>query len=460
MEKFDVIILGAGQAGNPLSTAFANAGKKTALVEEKFVGGTCINVGCTPTKTMIASAEMAWLARRAQDYGVSNGEVSVDLRKVRQRKDAIVTSFRGGSERRIAAAGVELIYGHASFSGPKTLEVRLNAGGAMRSLTAETILINTGGRPRIPEIEGLERVPFLTSSTIMELEAVPEHLLVLGGGYVALEFGQMFRRFGSRVTIVQQSARLLGREDEDVADALREVLEADGIEVLLNANARGAAQDASGEISLQVSTPQGERKLAGTHLLVAVGRIPNADKLNLAAVGIETDERGNIRTNERLETSAPGVYALGDVKGGPAFTHISYDDYRILKTNLLEGGNASMRGRLVPYVLFTDPQLGRIGLSEAEARAQGLNFRVARLPMDYVARAIEIDRTRGFMKALVDADTRQILGAAILGVDGGELMAMIEIAMLGKVPYPVLRDGIFAHPTLAELLNNLFAGLP
>lgn len=459
MEKFDVIIIGAGQAGNPLSQKFASAGKKTALIEEKYVGGTCINVGCTPTKTMIASAEVAYLSGRAKDYGVKGSKVSVDLKIVRQRKDKIVASFRGGSEQQIKKSGAVLIYGQASFSGPETMDIQLNDGG-VRQLTAKIIIINTGARPGIPVLDGLEKIPFLNSSSIMELETIPDHLLVLGGGYVAVEFGQMFRRFGSRVTIIQQSNQLLAREDPDVADALCAILREDGIDVLLDSNASSISQDPKGIISLNVKTPQGKRTLAGSHLLVATGRVPNTDRLNLTSAGIETDQRGNIRTNPRLETNVPGIYAVGDVNGGPAFTHIAYDDFRILNSNLLESGSASTQGRFVPYVLFTDPQLGRIGLTEIEARKAGLNFQVVKMPMKNVARAIEIDRTRGFLKALVETDSKQILGAAFLGFEGGELMSMIEIAMMGKVLYTTLRDGIFAHPTLAESLNNLFAKVP
>ena len=459
MENFDVIIIGAGQAGNPLSTTFAGAVKKTAVIEAKYVGGTCINFGCTPTKTMIASAEAAYLSRRAGDYGVQNGETRVDLRIVRQRKDSIVSSFRGGSERRIQNSGAALIYGQAAFLGPKNVEVQLNEGG-VRRLTAETIIINTGARPRTPEFEGAEKIAFLNSSSIMELDTIPDHLLVLGGGYVALEFGQMFRRFGSRVTVVQQSSQLLGKEDADVAGALGDILVEDGIDVFLDTKTLSGFVDGSGMITLTLNTPRGKQSLVGSHLLVATGRVPNFERLNLPAAGIEADPRGYIRTNERLETNVPGIFAVGDANGGPAFTHISYDDYRILKTNLLEGGNASTRGRFVPYVLFTDPQLGRIGLTETEARKAGFNVRVASMPMNYVARALEIDRARGFIKAVVDQDSKQILGAACLGVEGGELMAMIEIAMMGKMPYPILRDGIFAHPTLAESLNTLFTGLP
>jgi pyruvate/2-oxoglutarate dehydrogenase complex dihydrolipoamide dehydrogenase (E3) component len=291
----------------------------------------------------------------------------------------------------------------------------------------------------------------------MELDVVPEHLLILGGGYIGMEFGQLFRRFGSRVTIVQRGPRLLGREDADIADAIAAIVREDGVEVLLDTSAQRVERAADGTIRLTVTTPEGEQVLAGSHLLLAAGRVPNSEALNLPAAGVQTDKRGNIMVNDKLETNVPGIYALGDVNGGPAFTHISYDDFRIIRTNLLEGGNASRAGRLVPYTVFTDPQLGRVGLGEDEARAQGRKIRVAKMPMSYVARALEMDESRGLMKAIVDADTDQILGCAVLGIEGGEIMAQIQIAMMGHLPYTVLRDGIFAHPTLAESLNNLFA---
>jgi pyruvate/2-oxoglutarate dehydrogenase complex dihydrolipoamide dehydrogenase (E3) component len=457
-QNYDAVVIGAGQAGVPLATTLAKAGRKTALVEREHVGGTCINEGCTPTKTMVASAKVAYFDRRSEDYGVSNGQVAVDMIRVRQRKRDIVESFRSGGEKRLADAGVELIRGEARFSGPRELDVTLN-GGETVQLSADNIFINVGARPANPPVEGLDSVPKLNSTTIMELDEVPDHLLVLGGSYVGLEFAQMFRRFGSRVTVVQRGKQLMSREDTDVAEAVAEIMRQDGIEVLLGTQTQGAAQGNDGKIRLRVSTPEGERTLEGSHLLVAAGRPPNTDRLNLDAAGIETDKRGQIKVNERLETNVEGVYALGDVKGGPAFTHISYDDFRIVRTNLLEGGNATITDRKVPYTVFIDPQLGRAGLSEQEAREQGLNIRVAKIPMSYVARAIEVDETRGFMKAVVDPDTGQILGCAILGVEGGEIAAMLQIAMMGGVPYTTLRDTVFAHPTLSESLNTLFAAV-
>jgi pyruvate/2-oxoglutarate dehydrogenase complex dihydrolipoamide dehydrogenase (E3) component len=457
-EHYDAVVIGAGQAGVPLSQALARAGRRTALIEREHVGGTCINEGCTPTKTMVASARVAYFDRRSDDYGVSDGQIAVDMVRVRKRKRDIVKSFRSGDERRLHEAGVELIMGEAHFSGPKELQVNLN-GGTTLSLSAHNIFINTGARPANPPIEGLDSVPALNSTTIMEVDEVPLQLLVLGGSYVGLEFAQMFRRFGSEVTVVQRGKQLMSREDADVAEAVAEIMRQDGIEVLLETQTRRAEQTEGGNIRLTVSGPEGESTLEGSHLLVAAGRPPNTEKLNLEAAGVETDKRAQIKVNDRLETSAEGVWALGDVKGGPAFTHISYDDFRIIRTNLLEGGSATIAGRKVPYTVFIDPQLGRTGLGEEEAREQGFNVRVAKIPMNYVSRAVEIDEARGFMKAVVDADTDQILGCAILGVEGGEVAAMIQIAMMGGVPYTILRDTIFAHPTLSESLNTLFAAI-
>jgi pyruvate/2-oxoglutarate dehydrogenase complex dihydrolipoamide dehydrogenase (E3) component len=459
-QQYDAIIIGSGQAGNPLSMALAAAGMHTALIERKHVGGTCVNEGCTPTKTMVASGRVAYLARRASDYGVRTGSISVDLQRVRQRKRDIVDKFRNGSQARIEiTANLELIFGDARFTGPKTVEVR-TSDGAQRFLSAKYIFINAGTRASRPALDGLDNIPALDSTSIMELDTVPEHLLVLGGGYIGLEFGQLFQRFGSRVTIVQCGGQLLSDEDPDIAEEVAKIFQQDGIEVLLNARAIRVRQ-ADGSIRLEVEQ-QGHATaltVAGSHLLVATGRVPNSDTLNHTAAEIQTDERGFIKVNDHLETTASGVYALGDIKGGPAFTHISYDDFRIIRANLLEKKNASTRNRLVPYTVFIDPQLGRVGLTETEARAQNRNIRVAKLPMTSVARALETDDTRGFIKAIVDTETNQILGAAVLGIEGGEIMSAIEIAMMGKLPYTALRDGVFAHPTLAESLNNLFTAM-
>jgi pyruvate/2-oxoglutarate dehydrogenase complex dihydrolipoamide dehydrogenase (E3) component len=457
-KKYDAIVIGSGQSGKPLSIALAKSGRRTAIIERKYIGGTCINYGCTPTKTMVASARVAYLSRRATDYGVHTGPVSVTMGEVRSRKQSVVDSFRDSGRRAIESTpGLDLIWGEASFTGAHSLEVQLNAGGKSE-LEASVIIINTGGRPGGAPVPGLESVSYLDSTSIMELDELPSHLLVLGGGYIGTEFSQMFRRFGSDVTIVQRGERMLGREDPDVADEVAKILREDGISILLNTEARRAAQSGS-EIELVVGSDSGEQTLKGSHLLVAAGRAPNTEALNLAAAGIKADKRGFVTVNDKLETNAPGVYALGDVNGGPQFTHISYDDFRVLRINLIEGGNATTTDRLVPSTIFIDPQLGRVGLSETEARKKGLNIRVAKIPMSYVARAFEMGETRGFIKAVVDADTKQILGCAVLGIEGGELMAMLEIAIMGKVPYTILKEAIFAHPTLAESLNTLFMSM-
>jgi len=456
-QHYDAIVIGSGQAGGPLATALGAAGRQTALIERGDVGGTCINVGCTPTKTMVASARVAYLARRAADYGVRVGDVSVDLKRVRQRKRDIVKSFRSGSEQQIAEGeNVELLRGEARFTGPKALAVNLG-DGTERRLTADLIVIDTGGRPAMPDLPGLDRVKPLDSTSIMELAETPEHLIVLGGGYVGLEFAQMFRRFGSEVTVVQRGERLLNREDPDIAEAVADVLREDGIDVLLRAETISAEVGRQDGVRLRVKTPEGERSIDGSHLMAATGRQPNTDRLDAATGGVELDKRGYVKVDERLRTTAPDVFAVGDVIGGPAFTHISYDHFRILRENLIDGGDATTTGRLVPYVVYLDPQLGRVGLGEEEARRQGRTVKVASMPMSSVARALETDETRGLMKAVVDAETDQVLGCAIFGIEGGEIMSLLEVAMMGGVTATALRDGIFAHPTIAESLNNLFA---
>ena len=438
-----------------MSQALASAGMRTALVERVHVGGTCINEGCTPTKTMVASGRVAYLARRGADYGVQVGSLHVDMLRVRKRKRDIVDLFRNGSQKRIEQArNLDLIFGAAEFTTPNSILVR-DKKRQERVLTADRFFINAGCRPSVPQIVGLKDVPFLDSTSIMELNAVPEHLLVLGGGYIGLEFGQLFRRFGSRVTIIQSGSSLLSGEDADIASAVAQILKEDGIQILVSSRAEKVARHGS-HIHLKIRSGGKMHSLEGSHLLVAAGRIPNIDTLKVSAAGIDTDARGFIQVNEKLETSAKNIYALGDINGGPAFTHISYDDFRIIRKNLLEKGNVSTAGRLVPYTLFIDPQLGRVGLSETEARLQNRAIRVAKMPMNYVARALEVDESRGFMKAVVDAKSGQILGAAVLGIEGGEIISQIQIAIMGKLPYTSLQNAVFAHPTLSESLNNLF----
>lgn len=458
-EKFDAIIIGTGQGGKPLAGALAQAGWRTAIVERGRIGGTCVIEGCTPTKTMIASARIAHLARRASDYGVRTGRIDVDLAAVRRRKREIVDLFSDGSKKGIRRhETLELILGEASFVGPHELEVKLSDGG-MRRLMAPKIFINAGGRPTVPPIPGLGDVDFLDSTSVMELSEVPNHLVILGGGFIGLEFAQMFRRFGSEVTVVERAPRLANREDEDVADAIEQILREDGISVQTAADVERVSPAVGDGIQVEVRAGGAEYSVVGSHLLVAVGRTPNTDALCVGAAGLETDERGYIRVNDRLQTGVSGIWALGDIAGSPPFTHIAYDDYRVIRTNILEGGDASTRDRLIPYTVFIDPQLGRVGMSEREASQKGLEVRIAKLPMTGVARAVEVDETRGFMKAVVDARSEQILGVAVLGLEGGEVVAVLQTAMMGKLPYTAIRDGVFAHPTLSESLNNLFMAM-
>jgi len=456
-EHLDAVIIGTGQGGKPLAGALAEAGWHAAIIERDRVGGTCVVRGCTPTKTMLASARVAHLAARAQDFGVLTGPVSVDLGRVRQRKRDIVDSWSAGSQRGMQRhETLELIMGRARFTAPRAVEVVLNEGGS-RVLEADHVFINVGARPRVPDIEGLGSIGYLDSTTVMELGEVPEHLVIVGGGFVGLEFGQMFRRFGAAVTIVER-ARLTAHEDEDVSRAIEEIFRDEGIDVVTGADVVSAAS-VGGGAALIVRVDGEERTIRGSHLMIAAGVVPNSDTLNLPAAGVEVAEHGDIVVNDRCETTAEGVWALGDVTGAPPFTHLSYDDFRIIRRNLLEGGNASRSGRIVPYAIFIDPQLGRVGMSEQEAAAAGRSYRVAKLPMSHVARAIETDETRGFMKAIVDADTGEILGAAILGIDGGEVVTVLQMAMMGGLTWTTLRDSVIAHPTVSEGLNNLFMTL-
>jgi pyruvate/2-oxoglutarate dehydrogenase complex dihydrolipoamide dehydrogenase (E3) component len=444
MPRYDAIVLGSGQAGNPLSQKLADKGWSVALVEQEHLGGTCINTGCTPTKTMVASAQVAHYARHAERWGVKTGEVAVDLPAVVGRKEKIVRQWRSWLEKKVQdRKNLHLYRGHARFVGPHRVRV------GEQELEGERVFINTGARPAIPPLDGLDRVDYLTNASIMELRQLPEHLLVLGGGYIGLEFGQMFRRFGSRVTVVDRGENVLSHEDPDVSGELQKALEAEGIDFVLNARATGVRKQ-DGEVVLTWDRGRGAESARGSHLLVAVGRRPNTDDLGLENTAVKLTAQGFIRVNNRLETDEPGVWALGDVKGGPAFTHISFNDYQIVYANLIEGKNLTTDNRPVPYAVFTDPQLGRVGMTEKEARAAGRKLKIGKIPMAWVARAIERDETAGLMKLVVDAATDRILGAAILGVEGGELVQMLGAVMLADAPYTLLKGAIYIHPTLVE----------
>jgi pyruvate/2-oxoglutarate dehydrogenase complex dihydrolipoamide dehydrogenase (E3) component len=454
-EHYDVIVIGTSQGGRFLPVELAKAGQRVALVERDQLGGVCVNRGCTPTKTMVASARLAYQARRGAEYGVRIGPVSVDLAAVRERKRVMVAGARENYASRLAQDGLDLIEGEAHFTGPTSVEIALTDGGT-RQISAPLIVIDAGTRPKPLAITGAGDVPVLDSTSIMELDELPQHLIILGGGYIGLEFGQMFRRFGSEVTIIQRAARLMKIEDEDVSDEVAAILRDDGITVLTSSTPVKVEPATGGRLRLTVRTKDGERQFEGSHLLSAVGRIPNTEALIPEAAGIRLTDHGFIEVDEYLQTSVPGVYAMGDVTAGPAFTHSSYDDYRILHANLISHEKASTRDRIVPYTVFIDPQLGRVGMTEREARAQGRAIRVAKLPMSAVIRAIETGETRGFMKVVVDADNGQILGCAVLGSEGGEIMTMIQIAMLGKLTDTAMANAIFTHPLLAEGLNTLF----
>jgi dihydrolipoamide dehydrogenase len=457
MKQYDAIVIGSGQAGGPLAKKLALQGLKTAIIERRFIGGTCINDGCTPTKTMVASARMMHLAKNSESLGVTIKDPQLNFKKVIERKNKIVEDFRNGGERGLRKANVDIIYGEASFIHDKELKI-VQRDGSEENIIAEKIFINTGGRPTIPKIEGLDAVSYLDSTSIMELDEVPGHLIIIGAGYISLEFGQMFRRFGSQVTVLEHSDRFLSREDEDVSEEIKKFLEDEGIEIFTNC-AITKVSSGDKEISAIININGEEKTLTGSHLLIATGRTPNTDALQLSNTNIKTEERGHIIVDHKLETNVEGVYALGDVKGGPEFTHISYNDYIIVYKNLFENGNETIDKRLVPYCMFTDPQLGRIGLNEQEAKKKNLNFKVAKFPMSHVARALETGETTGLIKAIVDADTKQILGAVVIGEQGGEMMSMLQLAMMGNITYDVLRSAVFAHPLYAESLNNLFMHL-
>ncbi|OOQ58441.1 dihydrolipoyl dehydrogenase [Mucilaginibacter pedocola] len=460
MKHYDAIVIGSGQAGSPLCKKLAAAGLKTLLVEKRYIGGTCVNDGCTPTKTMVASARLAYLAGKCNDMGITIKGYTVDLKQVKKRANGIVLKSRNGSQAAMEKTpNLDLIFGEATFIDKKTISVNPKTGKA-RQFTADKIFINAGCKTVIPkDIEGLDEVDYLTSTSMLELEKLPEHLLVIGGNYIGLEFGQMFRRFGSKVTIVERSGRILSHEDEDVSEEIAKLLEEEQIKILADSKVIKLKNKGKNQITATIKTADGEKKIKCSHVLVAIGREPQTARLALDKTGVELDDKGYIKVNDRLETNVPGIYALGDIKGGPAFTHISYHDYTIVYRNLIEKQNLSIKDRVVPYCMFTDPELGRVGITEAEAKAQGLNYKVAKLPMAHVARALETGDTRGFMKAVVDADTKKILGVAVIGVEGGEIMSVLQMAMEGGITYDKIRYGVFAHPTYSESLNNLFMKL-
>ena len=453
-KQYDAIVIGTGQAGPSLAARLSEEGLETAIIERKLFGGTCVNTGCTPTKAMVASARAAYMARRAADFGVLiGGPVSIDMKKVKERKDAIVGRSNQGLESWLGTMKNVTVYrGHARFTGRDTVHV------GDESLQAEKIFINVGGRAFIPPIGGLEDVDYLTNSSIMDVDFLPEHLVILGGGYVALEFGQMFRRFGSRVTIVQRNGRILSREDDDIAEAITEILKNEGIDVCIDTGAY-RVENRNGGIFLRMRCEAEPHEVVGSHLLVATGRRPNTDDLGLDKAGIETDERGYIRIDDQLRTSVEGVWALGDCNGHGAFTHTSYNDFEIVAANLFDNDSRRVSDRILNFGLYIDPPLGRVGMTEQELRASGRKALIATRPMTRVARAVEKGETQGFMKALVDAETKRFLGAAILGVGGDEVVHSILEAMYADVPYTVLQRAVHSHPTVTELIPTMLQDL-
>jgi len=453
MNRYDAIIIGTGQAGPTLAERLASAGMRVAVIERGRFGGTCVNNGCTPTKTLIASAYVARLAQRAAEYGVEVGPIRVDMARVKARKDAVVDSSRASLEKWLRGlANVSVYEGEARFVGAHTVTVGAD------TLTAERIFINVGARPSVPDLPGVRQVPYLTSESIMDVDFVPEHLVIVGGSYIGLEFGQMYRRFGSRVTIIEMAPRLIGREDPDVSQAIRDILVAEDIAIRVDAMCI-ALESAPGGVQVRVECTEGPTRETGTHVLLAVGRVPNTDELGLREAGIETDDRGYIKVDDTLNTSVPNVYALGDCNGHGGFTHTAYNDYEIVADNLLSGAHRKLSDRIPIYGLFTDPPLGRLGRTEAEARRDGFNILIGRMPMTDVSRAREKGETQGLMKVLVDASTKQILGAAILGTGGDEAVQSLVDAMYAHLPCTVVQHGVRIHPTVSELIPTLLGEL-
>jgi pyruvate/2-oxoglutarate dehydrogenase complex dihydrolipoamide dehydrogenase (E3) component len=454
-ERYDILILGSGFGGKLLAWDMARAGHRTAVVERRWIGGSCPNVNCLPSKNEIWSAKVADLVHRAADFGLVVGPYKTDMRRVRQRKREMVEAEIAAHLENYRASGAELIMGTGRFVAPKTVEVRLNAGGT-RVLAGDRVFLNLGTHATMPPIAGLADARPLTNIELLELDRLAEHLVVLGGGYVGLEFAQACRRFGSRVTVT--APQLLPREDPDVADEIRRMLAAENVEFVLGADVVRVEGRSGDGVRLRVRTPEDERSIAGTDILVATGRTPNTADIGLDVAGVELDARGYVRVNDRLETTAPDVWAIGECAGSPQFTHVSVDDFRVIRENLA-GGRRSTRDRVIPFCLFTDPPLARVGVTEREARQRGIAVRVASLPMSAVLRTHTTGETTGFMKVLVEASGDRILGFTMIGTEAGEVVAAVQTAMLGGLPYTVLRDAILAHPTMAEGLNGLFAAV-
>ena len=452
--RFDAIIIGTGQAGPALAARLSDSGMKVAIIERKLFGGTCVNTGCVPTKTLVASAYAAHLARRAAEYGVAiAGAVNVDMKRVKARKDEISGHFNKGVENWMQGLAHGTIYrGHARFESPRT--VRVNG----ELLEADKIFINAGGRALVPPMPGLDQVPYLTNSTMMGVDFLPEHLIIIGGSYIGLEFGQMYRRFGSNVTIVEKGPRLIAREDEDISKAIQEILEREGILLRLNAECMTAHKEGD-RIAVGLDCADASRQVVGSHLLLAVGRVPNTGDLGLDKAGVETDKSGYIKVDDQLRTNVPGIWALGDCNGKGAFTHTSYNDFEIVAANLLDHDPRRVSDRIMTYALFIDPPLGRAGMTEAQVKASGRKALVATRPMTRVARAVEKGETQGFMKVIVDAETKGILGAAILGVTGDEVIHTLLDVMYAKAPYTIVSRAMHIHPTVSELLPTLLQGL-
>jgi pyruvate/2-oxoglutarate dehydrogenase complex dihydrolipoamide dehydrogenase (E3) component len=455
-ESYDDVVLGSGAGGKLLSWHLARSGRRVAVVERRYVGGSCPNINCLPSKNEIWSAKVADLLHHAAKFGVVTGSVAVDMAKVRQRKREMVEGLINLHLDLYRKSGAELIMGEGKFVAPKTLEVRLRDGGGTRVLKGERVFLNLGTRAAIPPTPGLADARPMTNIELLELDRLPAHLIVLGGGYVGLEFAQAYRRFGSRVTVVQHGPFVLDREDPDLGEALGQLLSDDGIEVLLSAEPLRVDGRSGESVQLRVRTPQGERLLEGTDILAATGRTPNTAGIGLEALGVKLDGRGYVQVNDRLETTAPDVWAIGECAGSPQFTHVSEDDFAVIRDNLA-GGNRTTRDRLIPFCLFTDPQLARVGLNESEARRQGAAVRVAKVPVGAVLRTWTTGEARGFMKAVVDARSDRILGFTMFGPEAGEVMAVVQTAMLAGMPYTGLRDAILAHPTMAEGLRALFS---